>query len=240
MAETLSVDHCFQVYQDALARCKALGYRKVVFMCNSTAGLTLQCWLHHMKRSLAQEWPSGVIFTAPFWQPVSPTLRNLPYLFFRILTVLFPKLILFVDPVVAKKSDGWLDQRFLACLSSGRDAIKFDPHYNPTNNGPYYVEWFAMVVQAQSHLKTLCSAGEQIPCEALLLTAGAQSEDPHVDLDAVHAMFETFYPDGRGQRVSGADHEIMISEAAPYREAMGKVNHFIEGLSSRNALLNDA
>ena len=71
--------------------------------------------------------------------------------------MLFPKLILFVT----KKSDGWLDERFLACHDSGRDAVKFDPYYNPTNNGPYYVEWFAMVVQAQAHLKTLCSAGEQ-------------------------------------------------------------------------------
>ena len=202
-------------------------------MCNSTAGLTVQCWLHHITKrgSSAQERPSGVIFTAPFWQPASPILRNLPYLFWRSLTVLFPKLILFVDPVVAKTSDGWLDQRFLACLESGRNAVKYDPYYNPTNNGPYYVEWFAMVVQAQSHLKTLCSAGEQIPCKALLLTAGAQSDDPHVDLDAVHNIFETFYPDGRGERVSGANHEIMISEAAPYKEAMGKVNNFIEGLS---------
>ena len=86
-------------------------------------------------------------------------------------------------------------------------------------------------VQAQSHLSALCSAGEEIPCRALLLTAEAQSDDHHVDLDAVHNMFKNFYPDGRGERVSGANHEIMLSEAAPYREAMGKVNHFIEKLS---------
>ena len=225
------VQYYFQVYQDALARCQALGYRKVVFMCNSTAGLTFQCWLHHLKRSSAQEWPSGVIFTAPFWQPVSPLLKNMPYLFLRSLTVLFPRLILFVDPVVTKKGDGWLDQKFLACLNSGRDTVKYDPYYNPTNNGPYYVEWFAMVIQAQSHLRTLCSEGEQLPCEALLLTADAQSDDAHVDLDAVHDMFETFYPNGRGERVSGVNHEIMLSEAEPYNEAMGLVNHFIQGLS---------
>ena len=202
-------------------------------MCNSTAGLTLQCWLHFLKRgssSSAPEWPSGVIFTAPFWRPASPILRSLPHLFWRCLALLFPKLILFVDPVSAEGSEGWLDRRFLACVSSGRETVKYDPYYNPTNNGPYYVEWFAMVVEAQSHLVTLCGAGERIPCPALLLTAGAQSEDPHVDLDAVHGMFDTFYPDGRGERVAGANHEIMISEAAPYKEAMKIVNHFIEGL----------
>ena len=147
---------------------------------------------------------------------------------------MFPRLILFVDPVVAKKGDGWLDQKFLACLNSGRDTVKYDPYYNPTNNGPYYVEWFAMVIQAQSHLRTLCSEGEQLPCEALLLTADAQSDDAHVDLDAVHDMFETFYPDGRGERVPGVNHEIMLSEAAPYGEAMGLVNNFIQGLSGNS------
>merc|ERR1711871_213927 len=94
------------------------------------------------------------------------------------------------------------DQRLQAAQRSGRD-IYVDPALNPTQNAPYYIEWFCMVVQAQHHIQTVAQGPGGVKgggMRALMLTAEKQADDPHVDLDETHALFQRFYPRGEARR----------------------------------------
>ena len=233
------VDFYHQAYQGALQKLGELGYKKVVFMCNSTAGLTFQCFAVDVLAMQDSSPPNGaarvagVIYTAPFWVSSSPVFRHLPYGFWWGLAWLFPKLILFCDDVMPPGELASHDKRFQAAQASGRD-IFVDPYLNPTENAPYYVEWFCMVVEAQIYLQR-SAASHRGPARsdklrALLLTTQEQTDEPHVHLDECHDLFAKLYPDGEARRLAGLNHEAMLSEESPYREAIRVINTFLEGV----------
>jgi len=245
-AGTKFVEYYYGAYQAAIDELGALGYKRVVFMCNSTAGLTFQCFATDVLSQQQQQQAAaacsvaGVIYTAPFWTSTSPAFRNVPYGFWRGLAWLFPKLILFCDDVMPSGEPAAHDKRLQAARASGRD-VYLDPYLNPTDNAPYYVEWFCMVMQAQCHLQSAASkqqqparqaASQAMPC-ALLITTAKQECEPYVHLDECHALFNKLHPRGEAHFLHGVNHEVMLSEQKPYQQALIAINAFLKTAGKR-------
>jgi hypothetical protein len=232
------VDYYHDAYSDAIIQVKSMGYEKIVFMCNSTAGLTFQCFVTDVLSKQEKHPVVGVIYTAPFWIPRSPLLRIIPWSLWRVIGFLYPKLILFCDDVMPSKEPAAHDKRWIAAHKSGR-KIYIDPKLCLSENSPYYVDWFCMVIEvceplmlvieahflllngptskkiieAQWHLKQEASkkggaAGTGVIKKALLITSNDQENDKHVHLDEVNELFDIIFPSGIVNREFSVNHEV--------------------------------
>jgi len=186
------VEYYYEVYDDAINELHEMGYSKIVFMCNSTAGLSFQCFASDVLSKREVNSVAGVIYTAPFWTTTSPPLRILPYIFWRSICAAFPKLILFSDDVMPTGESASHDKNLIKANNSGR-SVHLDPAINLTENAPYYIEWFCMVTQGQAHLRRVArertaSAGGFK--KALLVTTKNQEDEPYVHLDECFALFK--------------------------------------------------
>jgi hypothetical protein len=213
---TYFVDYYHDAYSDAIIQVKSMGYEKIVFMCNSTAGLTFQCFVTDVLSKRVNHPVVGVIYTAPFWVPRSPLLRIIPWSLWRAIGFLYPKLILFCDDVMPSKEPAAHDKRWIAAHKSGR-KIYIDPKLCLSENSPYYVDWFCMVIEAQWHLKQEASkkggaAGAGVIKKALLITSNDQENDKHVHLDEVNELFDIIFPSGIVNREFSVNHEVSLNE----------------------------
>jgi len=224
------VEYYYEVYDAAINELTKLGYSKIVFMCNSTGGLTFQCFVTDVLSKRKRHPVAGVIYTAPFWTTTSPPLRLLPFAFWRVICAAFPKLILFCDDVMPPGEAAKHDKNFLAANKSGR-SVFIDPGLNVTENAPYYIEWFCMVIEAQAYLRRVAKESTSLSGgleKALLITTQQQQGDPHVLLEECHALFKALFPKGESNRAFEVNHEVMLSEKQPYDQAMKVINSFLD------------
>ncbi len=228
----------YACYADALALvADELGYEEIYVMCNSTSGLTFQCFLEDGPRDAVSR-VAGVIYTAPFWHPSarSQIIVQVPEWVWEVVARCFPRLVVDQDT-----GDGalWLEEHLETAHRDGREGVRIDPRNNPTDHAPYFIEWFAMVAEAQGYIRRLCAAGPsrlasprrlaRMP-RALLLTV--DGEDKNVSVPEVHRMFHLLYnagpePRGEAHRVRDLNHEAMLSKCGPYAEALARIRRFI-------------
>ena len=161
-ATYMRTSYYYDVYSETTQHLKnELGYDEIYFMCNSTSGLTMQCYIEEMYRNRKQNNNSnqndaidGLIFTAPFWWPTGKGLPLLNSPLFQLLNV-----IAFLYPSHMMMQDGinqtWLSDGLDKAYASGRTNISLDPVLNPVDNTPYYVEWLAMASEGQYYLSLL-------------------------------------------------------------------------------------
>jgi len=246
-SKQLRASFYYDVYEETTIHLKEdLGYDKIFYMCNSTSGLTMQCYIEeafsHKIRKEEQQADgtdaatiSGIIFSAPFWWPTErgkPLLTSPIFELLNVVALLFPTLMLFDDDV----KETWLSEGLEKAHASGRTTVSVDPILNPVDKTPYFIEWLAMVSEAQNYLmkKSQKTAIESNRPRAMLLTNDGM--DHNVDVNAVHEMFPGLYPKDKGMqfRILGANHEMMFSEKEQFEIASKHVRAFLrEGIAEK-------
>lgn len=251
----------YEAYDSALdILVNELGYDQVYVMCNSTSGLTFQCFVEDVLvkyKSTIYSKVNGVIFTAPFWHPSKRgefPISVLPVFVFNVLAYCFPKMIMDTD------NEGfmsWFDelyekiykdkeQRGKASMHRDNKMPKQDPRYNPVQGTPYYIEWLAMVAEAQDFLRSRACVRDKFnrkrdlkgepgcddgraPLPAICLMNDRQ--DKNVCVRRVGDLFTRLYPNMELKLIHELNHEVMLSCDAPYAEAVKSIRDFI--LSTR-------
>lgn len=230
-----------------------LGYEEIYVMCNSTAGLTFQCFVedvlrHELHSSKVYSKVRGAVFTAPFWYPSKRgefPLSVLPVFVFNFLAYCFPNLIMDSD---MEGHVSWFDTFFEELLQeqkedqdAGRDTRcsmpAQDPWYNPVHNSPYYIEWLAMAAEAQRFIDSCAwtrgknQAKAAAPLPALCLMNNVQ--DKNVCVRRCGELFNQLYPGMELNLIPDLNHEAMLSRKVPYAVALQSIRHFILSTRSR-------
>jgi len=230
-ASKLRASFYYEAYERAVQYLKdELNYEEVYFMCNSTSGLTAQCWIERQQDTRL----SGIIFTAPYWWPTDRSLVMLkcsPSLW-NVAALLFP---LFVADDDGVDENHYLSDALAKAHKSGRTSLAVDPVLNPVDMTPYYVEWMAMASEAHNFLRKKSrrrgggserskERSKQLPPALLLTNAGS---DTNVDVEVVHEMFRGLYPTGMAHKIKGANHEIMLAKQEHFVQASLLIKKFI-------------
>ena len=111
-----------------------------------------------------------------------------------------------------------------------------DPLYNPVHNSPYYIEWLAMVAEAQRFVDKCARARNKnqtkvaAPMPALCLMNDVQ--DKNVCVKRCGELFAQLYPGMKLNLIPNLNHEAMLSRKVPYAAALRSIRGFI--LSNRS------